>query len=61
MTSKEELFMKVILFLISLLMVVNTMAVDVHVASLRSKLGKESGCIETLRGIGYRFRAAGIL
>ncbi len=31
-------------------------AVDVHVAALRSKLGSASGCIETLRGIGYRFR-----
>lgn len=36
-------------------------AVDVHVASLRAKLGRESGRIETLRGIGYRFRAAGLL
>jgi two-component system alkaline phosphatase synthesis response regulator PhoP len=31
-------------------------AVDVHVAALRSKLGAAGGCIETLRGIGYRFR-----
>lgn len=31
-------------------------AVDVHVAALRSKLGSAGGCIETLRGIGYRFR-----
>ncbi|HXX92153.1 MAG TPA: response regulator transcription factor [Planctomycetota bacterium] len=31
-------------------------AVDVHVAALRSKLGPAGGCIETLRGIGYRFR-----
>ena len=31
-------------------------AVDVHVASLRSKLGAAGSCIETLRGIGYRFR-----
>jgi two-component system phosphate regulon response regulator PhoB len=33
-------------------------AVDVHVASLRSKLGEAGGCIETIRGIGYRFRVA---
>lgn len=31
-------------------------AVDVHVAALRSKLGAAGSCIETLRGIGYRFR-----
>lgn len=31
-------------------------AVDVHVAALRSKLGTAGSCIETLRGIGYRFR-----
>lgn len=33
-------------------------AVDVHVASLRAKLGPAGSCIETIRGIGYRFRAA---
>ena len=33
-------------------------AVDVHVAALRSKLGSAGGCIETLRGIGYRFRSS---
>ena len=36
-------------------------AVDVHVAALRSKLGSAGGCIETIRGIGYRFRAAACL
>lgn len=36
-------------------------AVDVHVAALRSKLGPAGGCIETLRGIGYRFRSAACL
>ena len=36
-------------------------AVDVHVAALRSKLGTAAGCIETLRGIGYRFRSAACL
>jgi two-component system phosphate regulon response regulator PhoB len=36
-------------------------AVDVHVASLRSKLGAAGKCIETIRGIGYRFRSAACL
>jgi DNA-binding response OmpR family regulator len=36
-------------------------AVDVHVASLRSKLGTAGSCIETIRGIGYRFRGAACL
>jgi DNA-binding response OmpR family regulator len=36
-------------------------AVDVHVAALRSKLGAAGGCIETIRGIGYRFRDAACL
>ena len=36
-------------------------AVDVHVAALRSKLGTAAGCIETIRGIGYRFRGAACL
>jgi DNA-binding response OmpR family regulator len=36
-------------------------AVDVHVAALRSKLGAAGGCIETIRGIGYRFRGAACL
>jgi len=36
-------------------------AVDVHVAALRSKLGSAGGCIETIRGIGYRFRGAACL
>lgn len=30
--------------------------IDVHVRSLRQKLGKLEGLIETVRGIGYRFR-----
>ncbi len=33
-------------------------AVDVHVASLRAKLGPAGALIETLRGVGYRLRAA---
>jgi two-component system phosphate regulon response regulator PhoB len=36
-------------------------AVDVHVAALRSKLGPAGSCIETIRGIGYRFRSAACL
>ena len=36
-------------------------AVDVHVAALRSKLGPAGSCIETIRGIGYRFRGAACL
>jgi two-component system phosphate regulon response regulator PhoB len=30
--------------------------IDVHVKSLRRKLGRAGGLIETVRGIGYRFR-----
>ena len=29
--------------------------VDVHVQTLRQKLGDPAGCIETVRGVGYRF------
>ena len=31
--------------------------IDVHIRSLRQKLGNRSGVIETVRGIGYRFRS----
>lgn len=31
-------------------------AVDVHVRGLRKKLDKAADCIETVRGIGYRFK-----
>jgi len=31
--------------------------IDVHIRSLRQKLGDRSGLIETVRGIGYRFRS----
>lgn len=39
---------------------VSDRAVDVHISSLRKKLGYEiaSGCIETVRSLGYRFRDA---
>lgn len=32
-----------------------TRTVDVHIQTLRSKLGECSGMIETVRGVGYRF------
>lgn len=32
-------------------------AVDVHIASLRRKLGEAGKVIETVRGVGYRFRS----
>jgi two-component system phosphate regulon response regulator PhoB len=31
-------------------------AIDVHIAALRRKLGSSSELIETVRGVGYRFR-----
>lgn len=31
-----------------------TRTVDVHVRSLRQKLGEAGGCIQTVRGVGYR-------
>lgn len=31
-------------------------SVDVQISSLRTKLGKTGECIETVRGVGYRFR-----
>ncbi len=30
--------------------------VDVHIAALRKKLGAYGSCIETVRGVGYKFR-----
>ncbi|HSG28045.1 MAG TPA: response regulator transcription factor, partial [Candidatus Krumholzibacterium sp.] len=33
-------------------------SVDVHIAGLRKKLGASGGMIETVRGVGYRFREA---
>lgn len=32
--------------------------IDVHIASLRKKLGKNSAWIETVRGVGYRFKSS---
>ena len=31
--------------------------IDVHVRSLRQKLGDKARFVETVRGIGYRFKA----
>jgi two-component system phosphate regulon response regulator PhoB len=30
--------------------------VDVHVVSLRRKLGSQAALLETVRGVGYRFK-----
>jgi two-component system phosphate regulon response regulator PhoB len=35
---------------------IQTRTVDMHVQRLRHKLGHAGGCIETVRGAGYRFR-----
>jgi two-component system phosphate regulon response regulator PhoB len=37
---------------------VTTRTVDTHVKRLREKLGDAGGYIETLRGVGYRFKSA---
>jgi two-component system alkaline phosphatase synthesis response regulator PhoP len=31
--------------------------VDVHIRKIREKLGSHAAFIETLKGVGYRFRA----
>ena len=36
--------------------IVTDRSVDVHIASLRKKLGEYGQYIETVRGVGYRFR-----
>jgi two-component system phosphate regulon response regulator PhoB len=36
--------------------VVTDRNIDVHVRSIRKKLGSHSELIETVRGVGYRFR-----
>ena len=33
-----------------------TRTVDVHMRTLRSKLGEAGDCLETVRGVGYRMR-----
>lgn len=35
--------------------VLSSRTIDVHVTALRKKLGALAGCVETVRGIGYRF------
>jgi two-component system phosphate regulon response regulator PhoB len=35
---------------------VQTRTVDMHVQRLRTKLGPAGDCVETVRGVGYRFR-----
>jgi two-component system phosphate regulon response regulator PhoB len=37
---------------------IETRTVDMHVARLRSKLGTAGDLLETVRGVGYRFRAS---
>lgn len=37
---------------------VTNRAADVHIASLRRKLGDAAACIQTIRGVGYAFRTA---
>ena len=37
---------------------IQTRTVDMHVQRLRTKLGSAGESIETVRGFGYRFRAA---
>jgi two-component system phosphate regulon response regulator PhoB len=36
---------------------VTTRTVDTHVKRLREKLGAAGNYVETIRGVGYRFRA----
>ena len=35
---------------------IQTRTVDMHVQRLRTKLGEAGECVETVRGVGYRFR-----
>ena len=34
--------------------------IDVHIRAIRKKLGEQRDLIETVRGVGYRFRDAGL-
>lgn len=38
---------------------IDTRTVDTHMRRLREKLGPAADCLETIRGVGYRFRANG--
>ena len=35
--------------------VLSSRTIDVHVTALRKKLADLAGCVETVRGVGYRF------
>lgn len=35
--------------------ILSSRTIDVHVTALRKKLGELAGCVETVRGVGYRF------
>jgi len=35
---------------------INTRTIDTHIKKLREKLGKAGNMIETVRGMGYRFK-----
>ncbi|MFZ9881345.1 MAG: winged helix-turn-helix domain-containing protein, partial [Phycisphaerales bacterium] len=39
--------------------VLSSRTVDVHVTALRRKLGALADCVETVRGVGYRFADSG--
>ncbi len=38
--------------------ILSSRTIDVHVTALRKKLGALAGCVETVRGVGYRFNEA---
>jgi two-component system phosphate regulon response regulator PhoB len=38
--------------------VLSSRTIDVHVTALRKKLGELAGCVQTVRGVGYRFNDA---
>lgn len=38
--------------------ILSTRTIDVHVTALRKKLGELAWCVETVRGVGYRFAEA---
>ena len=35
--------------------ILSSRTIDVHVTALRKNLGELAGCVETVRGVGYRF------
>ena len=40
--------------------VLSSRTVDVHITALRRKIGELSECVETVRGVGYRFADSGM-